>query len=63
MNFCQQFLEFVRDCLPQVSNPKNHYIFEFNAPQRVVSFRKEEDGEIGRNLLPSWYVESMQKPV
>lgn len=62
MNFCQQFLEFVNDSIPQ-SDPNVHHVFEFDSQRRIVTVRNEVPGEISRNLLPPWYIESIKRPV
>nr|CAH0098465.1 unnamed protein product [Daphnia galeata] len=61
MNFCRGFLEFVSNCISNDSDSNIQYIFEFNPKRRIVTFSKEA-GEATRNLLPSWFVETMQKP-
>ncbi|XP_046462043.1 decapping and exoribonuclease protein-like [Daphnia pulex] len=62
MNFCQGFLEFARNCISNDSDSNIQYLFEFNPRKRTISFCREA-GEACRNLLPSWYLESMQEPV
>ena len=62
MNFCRGFLEFVSNCISNDSDSNVQYIFEFNPQRRIVTFSKEA-GEATRNLLPSWFVGTMQKPV
>ncbi|XP_046656549.1 decapping and exoribonuclease protein-like [Daphnia pulicaria] len=61
MNFCLKFLKFVKECIPKDSTSNDHFLFEFDAMSRVISFRNELGETRSRNLLPSWYVESMQK--
>jgi RAT1-interacting protein len=63
MNFCLQFLKFVKESIPKDATSNDHFLFEFDAMSRVVSFRNEMgETNSNRNLLPSWYIESMQKP-
>ena len=53
MNFCQQFLEFVKQSIPLKSDPDKHYIFHYNAKQRSITMRK--DFLPSRPLIPPWY--------
>jgi len=62
MNFCQQFLEFVSQSVPE-SSGKTHFIFEFDAPNKVVSMRQVADAEMKRSILPQWYTDTMEQPL
>jgi len=63
MNFCQQFLEFVSESMGESDNANAHYLFNYDAPNQLISMRQVADGEMQRSILPQWYVDSMDKPV
>ena len=44
-------------------NANAHYLFNYDAPNQLISMRQVADGEMQRSILPQWYVDSMDKPV
>lgn len=58
MNFCNEFLEFVRRSILK-SDPNIHYAFTYNAHNKMISVDLCED--LQRPLLPHWYVDKMTK--
>lgn len=62
MNFCHQFLEFVKNSMAHEDNPNNHFVFEFDPSRRVITCHSNAC-DLKRNLLPTWYINSMGEPV
>lgn len=56
LNFLESFLQFVKKVIQDESDPNVAWLFDYDAQDRVVSVRKEEN-EKAYLFLPDWYID------
>lgn len=63
MNFCEQFLDYVKNSIPMDELPSVNYLFEYNPKLQVITCTKDTVGRCSRSVIPDWYIDFLLKSI